>query len=121
MQGQRYREYESLSLKLLAVMMYQGDFGALSCQGCQMKEQLNCDMDENIEDQVYYFDPLSISINTCPLNCIQSQHIDFFDRYKYYSESGKMPEYEQCQAWYWRLHKEFSGYRARLEAISGTR
>ena len=117
MQDHPYNEYERLSLKLLAVMMYNGDFGALSCQNCQMKEQLNCDMDMSIEDQVYYFDPLSISINTCPLNCILPEHIDFYDRYKYH-EYALLPTYEECPAWYWRLHKEFSGYKSRLEAIN---
>ncbi len=113
------KEHETLSLKLLAIMMYDGDFRGLSCENCQSKEELNCDMDTTREDQVYYFDPLNISINTCPINCILPEHVDFSDRFMYNTQTGTMPRYEDCPAWYWRLHKEFAGYKSVLEAKHG--
>jgi hypothetical protein len=110
-------EYEELSLKILAIMMYHGDFSSLRCDGCTRKEELNCSMDTGKDEQVYYFEPLGVSVNTCPLNCVHEDHFSFYDRFKYYQESGKMPEYEECQAWYWRLHKQFSSYKMRLENL----
>jgi hypothetical protein len=75
-------------------------------------------MDTSNEEQVYFFDALDVSINTCPLNCISPDHFTFFDRFQYHTETGKYPEYGSCPAWYWRLHKLFSRYKKTLEAIS---
>jgi hypothetical protein len=116
---ENFEEYENLSLKILAIMMYNGDFSTLRCDGCDKRDTLNCSMDESEEEQVYYFEPLDVSVNTCPLNCITEEHFSFFDRYKYFEESGNMPEYDQCQTWYWRLHKKFSNYKKIAETTRG--
>lgn len=105
-------EYNELSLKLVAVLAYGNDLRGLSCVGCTKKDSLNCEMSTEKTGQCYYFDPLNISINTCPMNCIFPEHFDFLDRYQY----GNLPKYEDCPRWYWEMHKKFDVYKQIVEA-----
>ena len=111
MQELYQEDYEELSLKLLAVQMYGEELKGLDCNDCTVKDKNNCEMSINY-GQVYYHEDLEVDINTCPLNCILSGHYVFWDKYYYYTETGAtMPQYEQCDALFWKQYKSFTRYK----------
>ena len=111
MQELYQEDYSSLSLKLIALQMYSDELKGLDCSTCTNKEKYNCSMEDK-SAQVFYNEHLDIDINTCPLNCILKGHYLFHDKYIYYSEtSAVMPPYEQCDALFWGMYKQFSQYK----------
>lgn len=100
--------YERISLNTIAWKSAYPETFPYSCSTCseEMKKEFNCDMTcpkDVIEDPEE-----EIILQSCPINYILDQHIDFQDKYWYVKEfPSSMPTYEQCDKKFWEWYAFF--------------
>ena len=77
-----------------------GSFGLLACNGCERREELNCDMSDESGDSVL-FSQYTGEYNTCPLNYISPSVSDFLQRYEYLEKyPSAAPSYDEVSSRY---------------------
>ena len=102
-----------LGLQLAALHRFDLLDGA-ECEGCERKEEMNCDCEPDFEE-CFYTGVFDLYLTACPLRYIPDQVWDFLDEFTFIEYHNSPKDYRATGAAFWMAEKVFRKYLSMAE------
>ena len=110
-------EAEELGVKIIA-MIREGGLDMFKCDKCtpELREQRNCDGNENFETSVFAHPLLDVEMYVCPMLLIPSSVYSWLDEYDYYEKyNSAAPSYKDVNYRFWETTKTYETFKYDLK------